>query len=141
VSDEDVPNVQSELERLRTARDLAFEEGRHRERIEGRLNNHEIRLNAINGSIDRGTNATLDLQASIGALHGEITRLTNAFELREALEKDRIEAHKAAEARRTDQLREANEKQISNRSFWIGVGMILVTLFGVIITQTHLLSG
>ena len=112
----------AERERIKAARDIAFEEGRHRERIEGRLNSHEARLNAINGSIDRGTKATNGLRLDVQKLHEEFSKLVEAQRVRDAVEADR-----------TRQLRKANEKQISTRAFVIGVATVIVMLIGVIV--------
>lgn len=130
----------TEQERIRAARTIAYEEGRHRERLDGRLNNHEARLDAINGSVDRAARATTDLSVRVRALHDEITKLVTAQATRDAVEGARAQQRQDTEEARAEQLREANEKQISTRAFAIGVAMVIVTLIGMIVAQTHLFN-
>lgn len=108
----------------------AFEEGRYRERIDGRLNSHEKRLNAINGSIDRAATQTTEMRESIDKVHQAIGELVAAQATRDAVE-----------LARAKQLKDANEKQISGRQFWIGVAMIVVTLIVGVIAQHNIHIG
>jgi chromosome segregation ATPase len=129
-------------ERDRRAREIAFEEGRHRERIEGRLNSHEQRLNAINGSIDRAAEATEALEETVRALHAQIEMLVNEQRTRDELEKFRAAERKLADEKRTEQVRLANQQQISRRDFMLGVAILTVMILGLIatvLTSTHLL--
>ena len=71
------------------ARDLAIEEGRRRERVDGVLHSHEARLDRINGSIDRtGQN--------VQALTSRIGDLAEQLRTREKLDEQRAKDLEAA---------------------------------------------
>lgn len=110
---------ESNEQREMRARDLAIEEGRRRERVDGQLNSHELRLNAINGSIERGATATANLKTSVDELRDEI-HTKNAVD---------TALHAA--------IATANEKQISTRAFTLGVLAILIPMIVLLAHAAH----
>lgn len=128
-------------ERRTGDRERAIEEGRRRERVDGRLNSHEARLNAINGSIDRGTRATNELRNTVSALHEEVSTLVADLKTRDAIEAERAEQQAKADAKRTEQVRIANEKQVSTRAFVIGVGLIVVSILVALYAKSSIHIG
>lgn len=132
---------ETEQQRIRRARDLAYEEGRRRQEVDGTLKNHEARLNAINGSIDRGTRATNELRESVRRLHDDFRAFLADQRTRDEVAKFRATEHKEADEKRTEAVRLANEKQISGRAFWIGVVTIVVMLAGVLVASAHLFGA
>jgi HKD family nuclease len=81
---------------LETVEDRAFQRGQASAQMKGQLESHERRLNAINGSIDRSTQALDALKA--------------AFEQNIAIAQARAEDAKTAA-----------EKQVSTRTFLLGL--------------------
>lgn len=81
------------------------------------IRSHEERLNRINGSIDRNAQETVALRAVVEALDGKVDAVVTALEKKAAVEQERNRL-----------FGEANEKQISNRTFVLGVVTICVVL-------------
>jgi hypothetical protein len=97
----------------------AEERGRRQQIVDGRLNDHDRRLNAINGSIERGAKATEAIQRDVGSIMG---KLRTSEEVAKAL------------ARATER---AAASQVSRRDWWIGVALVMVALFGVFVQAAH----
>jgi len=100
----------------RREREEAFQRGRETAMIEARLNGHDARLDAINGSIDRTGNEL----RSVGE---KLSRLDDAF--RQSV---------AVAAARADDAKKDAEKQVSTRTFILGligavaaIGLLLVS--------------
>lgn len=108
---------ETERERLDRAAKLAYETGRREAQVDARLGSHEARLNAVNGSIERNARNTEALRESVDALGDKVDGIKAALETRAALEADRVK-----------QVKEANEKQISVKQFWLGVATICAML-------------
>ncbi len=121
-------------EREERARVLAFEEGRHREQVDGRLNSHEARLKAINGNIARQADETSKLKLGVGGVGDKLDALIVAQQTRDAVAaatEDVLKDH----ARKTQTAAEsAKNSQISNRMFLVGVAAVIATLLGVAVT-------
>jgi hypothetical protein len=80
---------QTSVQREQLAHDLAMEEGRRRERVDGQLDRHEVRLNRINGSVEH-------MNESLRALAGKVEGLAEMMRTREKLDRQRAEALDAA---------------------------------------------
>lgn len=100
----------------RKLRDLAMEEGRRRERVDQRLGSHEARLNAINGSIDRGNERIGRVEDKLDTL---LTEMRTQKELTSA----------------------AASKQINSRQWFSGIAIVVFTLFLVIIALLTAIHG
>src|SRR6202140_1643356 len=91
---------------------LAEERGRRQQIVDGRLDEHDRRLAAINGSIDRAARA----QEEMGRrLDGALAKMQAAEDISTALAKS---------------ARDAVTKQLSRREFWLGVLAIAAALLG-----------
>lgn len=108
------------------ARDKAYAEGRLAERIEGRLNSHEDRLNALNGSLEKAASESRQLRASVEVLNTKI----------DALAADQ-ERKQAVDAALKEEVMDANAQQVSNRMFVLGVLAIIATILVGALAQTH----
>ena len=102
----------------------AFERGRRGAFVDAAIDSHEKRLNAINGSIDRHARETLKLRGSVEDLRDQFKEFTGAVAARAAVEADRAK-----------QLERANDQQISNRTFWLGVITIVVMIVAAFIAS------
>ena len=101
----------------------AFERGRRQAHLDAELESHEKRLNAINGSIEKHARNADALRGSIGELKDKFDDLAA-----------RLETWRAVEASRAEQLKRANEQQISTRSFWLGVTAIIAALVASVLS-------
>jgi uncharacterized coiled-coil protein SlyX len=115
-----------EQARERRASELAYAKGKRDAEVDSRLASHEARLAAINGSIERHARNVDALRASLDGLGDKFDGLAASLDTRAAIEKDRVE-----------QIRTANEKQISNRTFWLGVLAITATILAAFIASSH----
>lgn len=111
-------------ERQRKAQELAYQQGRRDSDVDSRLLSHERRLNLINGSIERHARQAEALKNSILELGDKIDKIDANLATRAALEAERVK-----------QVQEANEKQISNKMFWLGVAAIIATILGAVIAS------
>lgn len=89
---------------------LAEERGRRQQLVDGRLNSHEERLNAINGSIRRSAEAQ-------EATNRELQKLDSSIKLTTAV----------SEA--------LGKAAVSRREFWLGVAAVIAILIGAIISS------
>lgn len=115
---------------------LAYAAGRRDAEVDVTLRSHEKRLNAINGSIERHAQATFSLGQKVDAqgerieaIDGKLDQVVATLATNAAVEQDRVK-----------QVRDANEKQISSRTFWVGVAAICATLivgFATVYTMLH----
>jgi hypothetical protein len=123
-----------EADRVRRADQVAYAQGRRDADVDSRLLDHERRLVAINGSIKRHAETTASLQSSVDrireSLEGKIDKMLAAQDTRTAVEADRIKE----EEKRTAELKRANDRQISQHAWIIGVGTIVLMLLGLIAT-------
>lgn len=101
----------------------AFERGRRQAHVDGELEQHERRLNAINGSIDRTARNVGALRDTVEEVRDEVGALASQLATRVAVE-----------ASRNEELKKANEQQISNRTFWLGVAAIIATVLAAVIS-------
>lgn len=124
--------AETEAQRLARARTLADEQaaaavrlaedrGREQAVLNGHIESHERRLNAINGSIERGAKATEALTREVAALKGQFAQKTEIDKVRAA------DQQKFAE--------DSAARQVDKRTFIFGlcgsVG-VLATILGVI---------
>jgi predicted nuclease with TOPRIM domain len=111
--------AESEEQRERLAKELAYQQGRRDSDVDARLRSHENRLNAINGSIDRHANEAKALRNSIDDLGDKIDAVNQSLATKAALEAERVK-----------QIAQANDKQISTKAFWLGVAAIMAAILG-----------
>jgi CHASE3 domain sensor protein len=104
---------ETEQQREKRATDLAYAQGRREADVDSHLRSHETRLNAINGSIERHAQNAQALKDSIVELGGKVDAIAATLVAQREVEEDRVQ-----------QIKDANEKQISNKQFWVGVATI-----------------
>ena len=108
----------------------AYLQGRRDSDVDGRLHDHEKRLMAINGSVEKHARNAAALQRSMEEIAEElgmkIDRIVARLDKRDAVEADRVE-----------QVKKANEKQISNKQFWLGVVTICVMILVALLAKVH----
>ena len=115
---------ESDEERVKLAKEIAYAQGRRDSDVDSRLRSHENRLNAINGSIERHANEAAKLRESIGGLGDKIDAVNQSLATRAALEAERVK-----------QIEKANDKQISTKAFWLGVAAIVAAIIAPIIAH------
>jgi hypothetical protein len=103
----------------REALRLAEDRGRRQQVVDGRLDEHDRRLKAINGSIDRAAAA----QEAMGQRLGGVER-----RVEEVLAKMKTAEEVSAALAKSAQ--DAVTKQLSRREFWLGVAAITAALLG-----------
>lgn len=118
---------ETDQERADRAELLAFQRGVRQAEVDARLASHEARLNAINGSIERHARNAGALRDSVEAVDEKVDQVINTLNAQRAVEESRVK-----------QLKDANEQQISNRNFWLGVAVIVVTLLASQLSQDHI---
>jgi phage-related minor tail protein len=96
---------------------VAYTQGRRDADVDSHLRDHENRFKAINGSIEKHAQNAQALKDSISELSEKVDGIAGTLVTRDAVEADR-----------NRQLKEANEKQISRRTFWLGVTAICATV-------------
>jgi predicted nuclease with TOPRIM domain len=111
--------AESEEQRERLAKELAYQQGRRDSDVDARLRSHENRLNAINGSIERHAHQAAKLRESIEDLGDKIDAVNQSLATKAALEAERVK-----------QIAQANDKQISTKAFWLGVAAIMAAILG-----------
>lgn len=101
--------------------------GRRDAYVDATLAEHEKRLLAINGSIERAAQNAARLSDHLNAFRDEIgermDKLVEQQRTRVAVEQDRAL-----------QVRRANEKALDSRTFLIGIASVVVLLVGVIVS-------
>jgi uncharacterized protein (DUF885 family) len=109
---------------------VAYTQGRRDADVDSHLRSHENRLNAVNGSIVENARIVAQLQDSIQTTGDSLEKKIDAIAAT-------LVTRDAVEADRNRQLKEANEKQISRRTFWLGVVAICVTALIGILAKSH----
>ncbi len=117
------PVAESDEQREQRAVDLARAQGRREAVTEAQIESHEKRLNAINGSIDRTGNRLEALSREVGSLRDALESFAGKMQTRDAVS-DALRKEVAT----------ANEKQISNRTFWLGVAVVVVAIAGLVLS-------
>jgi sugar-specific transcriptional regulator TrmB len=112
---------ENDQQRADRAVTLARAQGRREAEVDGRLDAHEKRLNAINGSIDRAAKRSEETTHGLSQLSEKVDALIAQQHTREAV----------ADALRQE-VKRANEKQIGKIGFYISTAAVVVTLLGVI---------
>jgi uncharacterized protein (DUF2132 family) len=119
---------ETDLERERLAKEIAYQQGRRDSDVDSRLRSHENRLNAINGSIERSAVNAARLEETAGnrfdALEVKLDGLISTNAARDAVEAERVK-----------QIEKANDKQISTKAFWLGVAAIVTAIIAPIIAH------
>lgn len=105
------------------AEKLAFEAGVRRAEVDGRLEGHDSQLSSLRMSIEHQSLVTDSLRRSISDLNTKLDAVIATLETNAAVEKERVR-----------QLRTANEQQISNREFWLGIATIVAMIAAACIT-------
>lgn len=122
--------AETEQRREERATELAYAKGRKDAQVDARLDGHEKRLNAINGSIDRHAHEAAQLRKTIEQVDGKVDGIVATLDKNAAVEEERVA-----------QIKDANEKQISTRTFWLGVATICVMLLVGYATVAATLHG
>jgi phage shock protein A len=117
---------ETEDERIQHARDLAYAFGRREADVDAHLRSHENRLDAINGSIEKHAKNAGELRDSIEDVKDMVEGIAAALATAKAVEADRV-----------DQVKQANEKQISNRTYWLGVATICAMIIVGLYAKSH----
>jgi hypothetical protein len=107
---------QTQPEREQMARDVAFAEGARSAKVDARLDGIDDWRKTVNGSIERGAKAT-------EKLGDKIDDLAERQRIRDAVDADRLK-----------ELKQANDRQISTRTFVIGVIAILIPLVALLLS-------
>jgi len=98
---------------------LAEQRGRREQVVDGRIDEHDRRLNAINGSIERSAKAQEVLGTRVAGVERRIDEVLAKMKTAE-------EVSQALAQSATD----AVSKQLSRREFWLGVAAIAGALVG-----------
>ena len=110
---------ESDQARDQKAIQLAEQRGRRQQVVDGRLDEHDRRLNAINGSVERSAKAQEVLGQRVAGVERRIdevlAKMKTAEEVSAALAKS---------------AQDAVTKQISRREFWLGVAAIAAAIVG-----------
>jgi hypothetical protein len=114
-----MPSAETEGERDEKAIRLAEDRGRRRQIVDGRLDDHDRRLNAINGSIERSAEAQEQLGVKVAGVERRVD---------EVLSKMRTAEQVSSALAKSAQ--DAVTKQLSRREFWLGVAAIAAALLG-----------
>jgi hypothetical protein len=111
-----------ETEQQRTAKDIrdAEERGRRKQVVDGRLDDHDRRLSAINGSIERSARAQEGLKDEVAGVKRAVADVLAKMETQEAVA---AALGKAA---------------VSRREFWMGVAAVCAVLAAAFLQGGHL---
>jgi transcriptional regulator NrdR family protein len=107
--------------------ELAYQQGRRDADVDARLFSHERRLNAVNGSIEKHARNAEKLRESIDEIRESLEQRID-----ELISTQRVSTAVADDREELDR-RRAN-KQLSRRTYLIGLATIMVMLLGVIVT-------
>lgn len=113
-------------DRVERRENLAFEAGRRKAIVDGRLDSAEAKLDALNKSIEKHARNAEALRAAIDQLDDKVSAVMTQLATQAAVEADRVA-----------QFKKANEKQISTRMFVIGVVAIMATIVAAFISSGH----
>ena len=108
----------------------AYLQGRRDSDVDGRLHDHEKRLLAINGSVEKHAR-------NVDALRVSMEEIAEKMTAKIDLLATRLDSRDAVEADRVAQVKKANEKQISNKQFWLGVATICVMILVALLAKVH----
>jgi chromosome segregation ATPase len=111
--------AETERDRDEKAIRLAEARGRREQIVDGRLDEHDRRLKAINGSIERSARAQEQLGERVGGVERRIDEVLSKMKTAE-----KVSAALAQSAQ------DAVTKQLSRREFWLGVAAIAAALLG-----------
>jgi hypothetical protein len=120
-----------ETDRVRRANQLAYAQGRREADVDAHLRSHEKRLNAINGSIEKHAINAAKLGDSIEEVRTMVERIEASLATNAAVEADRVQ-----------QVKQANDKQISRHAYWLGVAGLILTGVAIVISiliGTHII--
>ena len=113
-------SVETEQQRDEKAIRLAEERGRRQQVVDSRLDEHDRRLAAINGSIERAARAQEHTRAELAGVKAGVATLQASMDKTEAISQALAEA------------------AVSRREFWLGVLAVAAIIVGAIITTGHL---
>lgn len=119
MNDSDRSEALRNISALETAEDRAFQRGQAAAKMKGQLESHEKRLNAINGSIERSASAQERTSERLESLRA-------AFEQNIAI----------AQARAED-AKQAAERQVSTRTFLLGLVGAVVAIGTLLAATGH----
>jgi phage shock protein A len=124
------PTPENDRQRVIRRDNLAYEAGKREAQVDGTLEAHERRLNAINGSIDKTGRSVTDLATSVDSLSDKLDQVTNGLNMRDAVQ--RALSDKVEEA--NSNMKEATERQISSIGFYLATAGVIATIAGLIFT-------
>jgi uncharacterized protein YegJ (DUF2314 family) len=105
---------------------VAYTQGRRDADVDSHLRDHENRFKAINGSIEKHAANAQALKDSISELSEKVDGIAAVMSTQAALD-----------AQRVKQVKDANEKQITNRTFWLGVVTVCVMVLVGVLANSH----
>lgn len=114
---------ESEEQRQERAERIAFEAGKREAEVDARLDSYEKRLGSVVSSIEHQSLVGDALRRSVANLDDKLDGVIQTLRTNAAVDKERV-----------SQIKDANEKQISNRQFWLGVAAIMATIVAACIT-------
>jgi chromosome segregation ATPase len=119
----DAPDKSSEVMRnlsaVEAAEERAYQRGQATAKLKAQVESHERRLSAVNGSIERNANEMHNLA-------GTVSKLGEDFRQSVAITADRAQA-----------AREAAERQVSTRTFILGLIGAVVAIGGLLAATGH----
>jgi sugar-specific transcriptional regulator TrmB len=118
-----MPVEETPEQREAKAVQLAEARGRRQQEVDGRLDEHDRRLKAINGSIERSARAQEELGSKVAGVERRVDEVLAKMETAE-----RVSTALARAAQ------DAVTKQLSRREFWLGVAAV-VAVFGAAFLQ------
>jgi chromosome segregation ATPase len=104
----------------------AYDRGRVEARTASHLAEHDRHLERLERAYQEALTALEGLRQALANLQSEIQSIRE-----EAVARENVD--KALHA----QVKEANEKQISNRTFWLGVAAIVVSILVAFYAKSH----
>lgn len=110
---------QTNEDRERTAHDLAVEEGRRRERVDGQLEAHQGRLDRINGSLERA-------DKSLRAVASKVDEIAAQLGTREKLDKQRA-----------DDLEKTRKAGVTRLQLWLAAAAIAAPQLYQLVHGSH----
>jgi hypothetical protein len=111
-----------ETDQQRAAKDIQQAEarGRRQQVVDGRLDEHDRRLNAINGSIERSAKAQEGIRGELGGVKTALAEVVAKLETSEAVSNALAKA------------------AVSRREFWLGVAAVVAVLVAAFLQGGHL---
>lgn len=121
-------------DRAERATQLAVEMALKQKDTDYRLGDHDRQLKVVNSSIEHTGHELLSLRRVIDDLAEKFAAFSADQHTRDAVARELKDAAKGTQAA----AEKANEKQVSTRTFILGVIAVILTFVGLVLAQTHL---